>query len=51
MNSIGRGFLKNFYQKNHSEEGPHGLLRLKIDNTFCVGHGSGTYDYCVGEFD
>lgn len=49
---------EDFHKKNNSEyynrlgkEGPHSLLRLKIDNTFCIGHGSGTYDYCVGEFD
>ena len=42
---------EDFHEKNHSEEGPHGLLRRKIDNTHCIGHGSGTYDYCVGEFD
>lgn len=29
--------------------GPNNLLRYKIDQ-HCIGHGEGTYDYCIGEF-
>ena len=40
----------DFHEKNHSEDGPNGLLRHKIDGTHCIGHGEGTYDYTIGEF-
>jgi hypothetical protein len=39
----------DFHQSNHSERGPNGLLRHKIDG-HCIGHGCGTYDYITGEF-
>lgn len=31
-------------------EGPHGLLRAKVDGVWCVAHGAGTWDCIVGEF-
>lgn len=34
----------------YSERGPNGLLRLRVDGRFCIGHGAGTWDYVVGEF-
>lgn len=40
---------KNFHALNHSEQGPDGLLRHKVDG-HCVRHGSGTWDCMVGEF-
>ena len=41
----------DFHNRNHSERGPSGLLRHRIDGTgHCVGHGDGTYDYITGEF-
>ena len=41
----------HFHQSNYSEKGPRGLVRSKIcQTTGCVGHGSGTWDYIVGEF-
>lgn len=39
-----------FHQKNHSEFGPNGLLRSRIDGVHCVKHGSGTWDCHLGEF-
>ena len=39
-----------FHKMNHSEFGPNNLLRHKIDNRHCVGHGPGTYDYITGDF-
>ena len=41
---------EEFHRSNHSEPGPNGLLRHKIDSGFCVGHGSGTWDLLPGEF-
>jgi hypothetical protein len=36
--------------RNHAELGPNGLLRSRVDDRFCIGHGEGTWDYIVGEF-
>lgn len=41
---------KSFYEKNHAERGLNGLVRYRIDGRFCIKHGLGTYDLCVGEF-
>lgn len=40
----------DFHQKNYSEQGPKGLVRFRVDNRHCVGHGEGTWDLIVGEF-
>ncbi len=41
----------DFHRKNHSSRDPSGLLRHTIRHeTFCIGHGSGSWDYMVGEF-
>jgi hypothetical protein len=29
--------------------GPNNLIRHKL-GSFCIGHGAGTYDYCIGDF-
>jgi hypothetical protein len=39
-----------FHRLNYSERGPNNLLRHKIDNKHCVGHGDGTWDYMTGWF-
>lgn len=39
-----------FHQKHHSEFGPNGLVRAKIDGIRCIGHGEGTWDLITGEF-
>jgi hypothetical protein len=39
-----------FHRSNHSERGPNGLLRHRIDGSHCIGHGPGPYDYIVGDF-
>lgn len=39
-----------FHRLNHSEPGPNGLVRHKIDGTHCIGHGSGTWDLIIGDF-
>ena len=41
---------EEFHRVNHSEPGPNGLLRHKIGDGRCVGHGLGTYDYIQGDF-
>jgi hypothetical protein len=41
---------KHFHRSNHSERGPNGLLRHRIDGHHCLGHGLGTYDYIAGDF-
>ena len=40
---------EEFHIINHSEPGPNGLVRHKV-NDMCVGHGEGTWDYIIGEF-
>ncbi len=40
---------EQFLQTNRAELGPNNLLRHKIDR-FCIGHGEGTWDYCIGDF-
>jgi hypothetical protein len=39
-----------FHRSNHSERGPNGLLRHRIDGHHCIGHGFVTYDYIAGDF-
>lgn len=39
-----------FYRRNHAEPGPNNLIRHLADGLHCIGHGEGTYDYCVGDF-
>lgn len=41
--------LEDFYERNHAEAGPRGLLRHRIDGN-CVGHGPGTWDLIKGDF-
>lgn len=42
--------LNHFLEINQAELGPNNLLRHKIDGQFCIGHGEGTWDYCIGDF-
>ena len=44
------GSWEEFHYMNHSEQGPAGLLRHRVDGRHCVGHGEGTYDFITGEF-
>ena len=46
------GYLSeaDFHRFNHSERGPKGLLRHRVDGHHCIGHGPSTYDYIVGDF-
>lgn len=41
---------EDFYNKNNAVPGPNNLLRSRIDNSHCIGHGDGTWDLLVGEF-
>jgi hypothetical protein len=41
--------VDDYLKRNNAVAGPNNLLRQKIDR-YCIGHGDGTYDYCVGEF-
>lgn len=47
---IGYDSWESFYDSNHSEPGPSGLMRAKIDKRRVIGHGDGTWDLIVGEF-
>ena len=40
----------DFHRQNHSESGPNGLLRHRIDGQSCIKHGEGTWDCLLGEF-
>lgn len=40
---------EDFYQQNHAEPGPDGLLRHQLGYG-CIGHGEGTWDLIEGEF-
>jgi len=40
----------DFHRENHSEPGPNNLVRHKIDDVHCIGHGEGTWDLITGEF-
>jgi len=42
--------LDDFLRINNAELGPNNLLRHKI-GTYCIGHGAGTYDYIVRDFN
>lgn len=37
-------------RSGNSIKGPNGLLRHKKDDQFCIGHGEGTWDYLIGDF-
>ncbi len=39
-----------FHAENHSERGPNGLLRHRVDGRHCIAHGDGTWDVMRGEF-
>ena len=41
---------EDFFLKNQAEPGPDGLLRHKVGNGLCIGHGDGPYDYMIGDF-
>lgn len=45
-----RDYEPGYLARNQAEQGPNGLLRSKVDNHHCLGHGEGTYDYIYGEF-
>ena len=38
------------FVSNHAVPGPNGLVRHRISNGHCIGHGRGTWDLIVGEF-
>lgn len=39
-----------FHAINRSQAGPNGLLRSRLGEAHCVGHGAGTWDCFEGEF-
>jgi hypothetical protein len=39
-----------FHAHNYSQRGPNGLLRHRLDDSHCIGHGDGTYDLITGDF-
>ena len=42
-------FPDGWLEANHAVLGPRNIARHKIEGA-CIGHGSGTWDYIVGEF-
>lgn len=41
---------ENFHEMNHSQRGPNGLLRARLESEWCIKHGKGTWDCIIGEF-
>jgi hypothetical protein len=41
---------EEFHRRNYSEKGPNGLLRFKVADHHCIGHGEGPWDLITGEF-
>lgn len=39
-----------WYKQNYALPGPKNLVRHQLHPNHCIGHGTGTYDYCIGEF-
>ena len=35
---------------NNASPGPHGLMRHRINDGLCIGHGAGTWDLLIGDF-
>lgn len=48
--SCGYASWEDFHYRNYSEQGPNGLIRHKIDEFHCIGHGEGPWDFVIGEF-
>jgi hypothetical protein len=46
---LGYANWRDFHRQNYSQAGLNGLVRCQLKNN-CVGHGEGTWDYCIGEF-
>ena len=47
---IGYDDETDFHRCNQSQRGPKGLMRHRIDEGHCIGHGEGTWDLIRGEF-
>lgn len=43
-----QGQSPEWHHMNHSEDGPNGLARHRIDGRHCIAHGDGTYDLMIG---
>lgn len=41
---------EHYLSMNSAVRGPKGLLRHKIEEGHCIGHGKGTWDYIIGDF-
>jgi hypothetical protein len=39
----------HWYERNHALPGPNGLSRHKIDGSYIIGHGEGTWDYILDQ--
>ena len=42
--------IQHYLDENNAVEGPNNLLRHRIDGSFCIGHGEGTWDYFASDF-
>lgn len=40
---------EKFYRDQFAEPGPNGMLRHKIMEGHCIGHGPGPWDYMIGK--
>lgn len=45
-----REITPDFLRNNNAVLGPNGLVRHRVDNYHCIGHGKGTWDLMAGEF-
>jgi len=41
---------EEFYRTQFGEPGPNGMIRHKIQEGRCIGHGPGPWDYFIGTF-
>jgi hypothetical protein len=41
---------QQFLDRNYAIEGPNGLLRHRLDEFRCIGHGIGTWDLLINDF-
>jgi len=44
------GSEEKFHETHYSMRYNSKLVRARIDNNFCIGHGAGPYDYVIGNF-
>lgn len=43
-------FTPEYLARNHATPGPNNLLRHRVDGSFCISNGNGTWDLMLGDF-